>query len=76
MFVVCRSAYPIFCKPSAIHSTRSMATWHCIYYKHLNAGMSWHSQVATKVAEAVEGKKAIVYMHKPQRTGLLLAAKV
>ena len=24
--------------------------------------MSWHSQVATKVAEAVEGKKTIVYM--------------
>ena len=39
-----------------------MDTWHCIYYKHLNAGMSWHSQVATKVAEAVEGKKTIVYM--------------
>ena len=43
-------------------NTRSMDTWHCIYYKHLNAGMSWHSQVATKVAEAVEGKKTIVYM--------------
>ena len=43
-------------------NTRSMDTWHCIYYKHLNAGMSWHSQVVTKVAEAVEGKKTIVYM--------------
>ena len=43
MFVVCRSAYPIFCKPRAIHNTRSTDTWHCIYYKHLNAGMSWHS---------------------------------